>query len=160
MCIEPFENVCILGDFNDRNQTCVDSPSFKRWKELGRLMLASGVRCFSKDGITFRRNLVTERSVLDLSFDPTTVTREVSYATYVSQGNMRHKHFGTDHSKCFFRKEVAANRYARRYYTYENLEIVSREVEKGVNGSMKVAFISNLEDINRIPDMGKKNHDG
>lgn len=39
MCIEPFENVCILGDFNDRNQTCVDSPSFKRWKELGRLSL-------------------------------------------------------------------------------------------------------------------------
>lgn len=55
---------------------------------------------------------------------------------------------------------MAANRYARMYYTYENLEIVSREVEKGVNGSMKVAFISNLEDINRIPDMGKKNHDG
>lgn len=74
---------------------CVDSPSFKRWKELGRQMLESGVRCF-------RRNLVTERSVLDLSFDPITVTREVSYATYVSQGNMRHKHFGTDHSKCFF----------------------------------------------------------
>lgn len=123
MCIEPFENVCILGDFNDRNQTCVDSPSFKRWKELGRLMRESGVRCF-------RRNLVTERSVLDLSFDPITVTREVSYATYVSQGNMRHKHFGTDHSKCFFRKEVAANRYARMYYTYENLEIVSRRWKK------------------------------
>lgn len=94
MCIEPFENVCILGDFNDRNQTCVDSPSFKRWKELGRLMLESGVRFFSKDGITFRKNLVTERSVLDLSVDPITVTREVSCATYVSQGNMRHKHWG------------------------------------------------------------------
>ncbi|XP_059219431.1 RNA-directed DNA polymerase from mobile element jockey [Stomoxys calcitrans] len=66
--LDNMSNIIIMGDFNARNTSWGDSITTRKGSELERLMFSSNLKCANNGKATFRRNLESTGSVLDLTF--------------------------------------------------------------------------------------------
>lgn len=82
LCIESYKNVILMGDFNARNTIWGDGISSRRGSVLEELIMETTLKSCNNGKITFKRNMFSAGSVLDLTF----ISADLSGRWDVSEG--------------------------------------------------------------------------